>query len=80
MNEPSEANINHRDYHLKSQKWETHNDLQTMVFSGQNDKNAMHLIFLHHSPFTLPSSFGDLVEGWIQAVDVVADVTLVTQQ
>lgn len=48
--------------------------------SGKNDKYAMHLIFLHHSPFTLPCSFGDLVQGWVQTVDVVADVTLVTQQ
>lgn len=43
MNEPSEANINHRDYLFKLQKWEMHNDLQTMVVSGQNDKYAISL-------------------------------------
>lgn len=43
MNGPSEANIDHRDFHFKLQKWEMHNDLQTMVVSGQNDKYAISL-------------------------------------
>ena len=32
-----------------------------------------------NTPFAFPGALGDLVEGRIEAVDVVADVTLVTQ-
>lgn len=33
-----------------------------------------------NSPFALPAVFGHILQWWIQAVSVVADVTVVTQQ
>lgn len=31
-------------------------------------------------PFALPTTLGNIVQGWVQAVGVIADITVITQQ
>lgn len=31
-------------------------------------------------PFALPTTLGNIVQGWVQAVGVVTDITVITQQ
>lgn len=38
---------------------------------------SLHLFFL---PFALPTTLGDIVQGRVQAVGVIADIAVVTQQ